>query len=54
MPILGYACVLMLNPIKGPNDVVLEYLGEPNTPGTPCASYGLAGGSGPLVPVLVQ
>lgn len=54
VPILGYACVLMLNPIKGPNDVVLEYLGQPNTPGTPCASYGLAGGSGPLVPVLVQ
>lgn len=54
VPILGYACVLMLNPIKGPDDVVLEYLGQPNTPGTPCASYGLAGGSGPLVPVLVQ
>lgn len=54
VPILGYACVLMLNPIKGPNDVVLEYLGQPDDPGSPCASYGLAGGSGPLVPVLVQ
>lgn len=54
VPILGYACVLLLNPIKGPNDVVLEYLGQPNDPGTPCASYGLAGGNGPLVPVLVQ
>lgn len=51
----GYACVLMLNPIKGPDDVVLEYLGLPNDPGSPCSSFGLAGGtSGPLVPVLVQ
>jgi hypothetical protein len=51
----GYACVLMLNPIKGPDDIVMEYLGLPNDPGSPCSSFGLAGGtSGPLVPVLVQ
>jgi hypothetical protein len=51
----GYACILMLNPIKGPDDVVMEYLGEPNAPGSPCSSFGLAGGTaGPLVPVLVQ
>lgn len=52
--ILGYACVLMLNPIKGPIDVVVEYLGQPDVAGSPCGSYGLGGGSGPLVPVLVQ
>jgi Flp pilus assembly protein TadG len=53
--ILGYACILMLSPIKGPNDVVMEYLGDPNAANSPCGSYGLAGGgSGPLVPVLVQ
>lgn len=51
----GYACILMLNPIKGPDDVVMEYLGEPNAAGSPCSSFGLAGGTaGPLVPVLVQ
>ena len=52
--ILGYACVLMLKPIKGPTDVVIEYLGQPNVANSPCGSYGLGGGSGPLVPVLVQ
>ena len=51
----GYACILMLNPIKGPDDVVMEYLGDPNASGSPCSSFGLAGGTaGPLVPVLVQ
>jgi hypothetical protein len=54
VPILGYACVLMLSPIKGPEDVALEYLGQPDEEGVPCGSYGLGGGSGPLVPVLVQ
>lgn len=52
--IKGYACVLMLNPIKGPDDVVVEYIGPPDAPGSPCGSFGLGGGSGPLVPVLVQ
>lgn len=51
----GYACVLLLNPIKGPDDVVMEYLGDPNASNSPCSSFGLAGGTaGPLVPVLVQ
>jgi hypothetical protein len=55
VPLLGYACILMLSPIEGPNDVVMEYLGQPNEAGSPCSSFGLAGGSaGPLVPVLVQ
>jgi hypothetical protein len=51
----GYVCVLMLNPIKAPADVALEYLGPANDPNSPCSSFGLAGGTtGPLVPVLVQ
>lgn len=55
IPILGYACVLMLNPIKGPDDVFLEYRGMANDPTSPCASYGVPGGTaGPLVSVLVQ
>jgi hypothetical protein len=55
VPLQGYACVLMLNPIKGPGDVVMEYLGDPSSTGSPCSSFGLAGGTaGPLVPVLVQ
>lgn len=55
IPIRGYSCVLLLNPIKGPDDVFLEYRGLANDPASPCASYGIPGGtSGPLVPVLVQ
>jgi Flp pilus assembly protein TadG len=55
IPLQGYACVLLLNPIKGPDDVVMEYLGDPTAAGSPCSSFGLAGGAaGPLVPVLVQ
>lgn len=55
--VLGYACVLMLNPIEGPNDVFLEIQGLANDPSSPCASYGIPGGAGaagPLVAVLVQ
>lgn len=53
--IQGYACILMLKPIKGPDDIVMEYLGDPAVSGSPCSSFGLAGGTaGPLVPVLVQ
>lgn len=55
VPVLGYACVLMLNPISGPNDVVLEARGLANSASSPCASFGVPGGTaGPLVPVLVQ
>jgi Flp pilus assembly protein TadG len=56
VPILAYACVLMLHPIGSPGDTVyLEYVGAANDRSSPCATSGLAGGSfGPLVPVLVQ
>jgi Flp pilus assembly protein TadG len=56
VPVLSYACVLMLSPIDGPEDVVIEYLNLASaTSNNPCASSGLGGGiSGPLVPVLVQ
>lgn len=50
VPVMAYACVLMLAPIKGPNDVVLEF-----RPIEDCATSGLAGGTaGPLVPTLIQ
>ncbi len=55
--IKGWACVLMLSPINGPDEVVLEYLGQPDAEGVPCGSFGLAGdadSNGPLVPTLVQ
>lgn len=55
VPIAGYACILMLSPIKGPIDVRLEYLGSPGEIDSPCFSAGLGGGTnGPLVPVLVH
>ena len=56
VPILGYACVLMLHPIASTGDIVrMEYVGRADTPGSPCLTNGLAGGSfGPKVPVLVQ
>jgi len=56
VPIIGYACVLMLHPIGSPSDVVrMEYVGRADDPASPCATNGLAGGSfGPKVPVLVQ
>lgn len=56
IPIDGWACVLMLQPVDNPGDPIsMEYLGLANVPGSPCATSGLGGGSvGPLVPVLVQ
>jgi len=56
VPILDWACVLMLHPIGSPSDAVhMEYLGKASAAGSPCTTYGLAGGTaGPLVPVLVQ
>jgi Flp pilus assembly protein TadG len=56
VPIIGWACVLMLHPIDSPSqDVHMEYLGNPSTVGNPCVTFGLAGGTaGPLVPVLVH
>lgn len=58
-PILGMACVLMLNPMSnGANgDIYLEYRGLATAAGSPCRSFGIPGGggsSGPLVPTLVQ
>lgn len=57
IPIISYACVLLLNPIGGPDQVVMEYRGNASSPSNPCATGGIpAGGSatGPLVPTLVQ
>jgi len=56
VPIVAYACILMLHPIGSPSDIVrMEYVGRADDPSSPCATSGLAGGSfGPLVPVLVQ
>jgi hypothetical protein len=56
VPVLSWACVLMLHPIDKPgDDVIMEYVGAANAPGSPCANSGLGGGTvGPLVPVLVQ
>ena len=64
-PILDFACVLMLAPVRNGGSAAqwsevaatldVEYLGLARTAGTPCASSGLAGGSfGPPVPTLVQ
>jgi len=54
--IAGWACLLMLHPIDGPNvTVYLEYVGNAGSLSSPCASSGLPGGTnGPLVPALVQ
>lgn len=56
VPVLGYACVLMLHPMgqRNSDPLFLEYIGQANAPGTPCTTNGLAGGVGPLVPALVQ
>jgi Flp pilus assembly protein TadG len=56
VPILDWACVLMLHPISSPGDTVrMEYLGSASGGGSPCSTYGLAGGTaGPMVPVLVH
>lgn len=58
VPILGYACVLMLHPIDNDGDEVwLEYRGKSTDPASPCATSGSVGGPGsigPLVPSLVQ
>jgi len=63
VPILGYACVLMLHPLSNDNgpasgeEVWLEYRGSATDPSSPCATSGSVGGPGsigPLVPSLVQ
>ena len=62
IPILSFACVLMLHPLgkgngttTGETRMYLEYLGDSSNPASPCASTGGAGtGSGALVTKLVQ
>jgi len=58
VPIIGWACILMLHPLSAPGDTLwLEYLGLSSTPGSPCATTGLPSGPGsvgPLVPALVR
>jgi hypothetical protein len=56
VPIRDWACVLMLNPIDGPDDVMLEFLGMASEIGSPCATLGMPGGGGigPQVPTLVR
>ena len=67
MPISSWGCFFLLHPINnnlggGPGGtqyprMMLEYLGNASDPGSPCASYGLPGGSnsnGPLVATLVK
>ena len=58
VPILGYACVLMLHPVdKDGDEVWVEYRGKSTDPASPCATSGSVGGPGsvgPLVPSLVQ
>ncbi len=64
-PVLDFACVLLLAPVANGGSAAswsqvtttldIEYLGLADTPGTPCASSGLGGGTfGPLVPVLAK
>jgi hypothetical protein len=53
--VTGWGCALMLTPYQGPtDDMVLEYLGLAGAPGVPCGTFGRPGGTGPLVPTLVQ
>lgn len=63
VPVLGYACMLMLHPMTNDNgpgggeEVWLEYRGRADDASSPCATLGSVGGpasSGPLVPALVQ
>lgn len=59
VPVLGFACVLMLNPMSnGANGTIyLEYRGSATDPSSPCRSGGQPGGpggTGPLVPTLAQ
>lgn len=57
VPIVDWACVLMLYPATGgPGQAVaLEYRGLSNLANSPCATFGIPGGTaGPLVAVLVQ
>lgn len=56
----GFACMLMLHPLEKnasgkQSKMWLEYIGDAESAGSPCATSGLAGGAtGPMVPTLVQ
>lgn len=54
--VIDFACMLMLQPLSIPmTDTQLEFRGNAGSPGSPCTTSGLPGGSaGPLVPVLVR
>ena len=59
VPVLDWACVLMLHPMTtDPNQTLyLEFVGLTTAAGSPCATVGGVGNSastGPLVPALVQ
>jgi Flp pilus assembly protein TadG len=61
IPVLGFACMLMLHPMTHTSDPLysvenwLEYRGPSNDPTSPCNTSGVAGGTaGPMVPVLVH
>lgn len=58
-PVLGMACVLMLNPMSNgaSGTIYIEYRGLSTDASSPCPSSGTPtgpGGSGPMVPTLVQ
>lgn len=53
MPVIAYACVLMLAPIPDPDAVVMEFRGLESQPND-CASGGTPGESGLPVPALVN
>jgi hypothetical protein len=53
--VTGWACALMLSPYRAPNlTISLEYRGVAGEPNVPCGTFGRPGGTGPLVPTLVQ
>lgn len=59
VPVLDWACVLLLHPMTNENTLtlLLEYVGLTTSPGSPCATQGGVGNSastGPMVPALVQ
>lgn len=54
--VIDFVCMFLLQPMGKPNDPVsLEFRGNAGDSGSPCTTYGMAGGvAGPLVPVLVR
>jgi hypothetical protein len=56
--VLGWGCVLMLQPIANPGDTIsMEYEGLSSAAGSPCATSGVVGSTtsvGPMVPALTQ